>query len=151
VREAVVKVVSIVVSCRAPAEQGYTGHDLSPVLITPLGVRAGSSPTAARSTGLPPRRVRGRGSAARAVRRDLPLTAIPPQRILPRQAQHEPLNTGASRRTAGLRRPLVSYFLAASLRCQASSVAGVTGNTSDQRRRGTIRTTTRPSVRQVST
>ena len=27
----------------------------------------------------------------------------------------------------GLRRLLVSYFLAASLRCQASSVAGVTG------------------------
>ena len=27
----------------------------------------------------------------------------------------------------GLRRVLVSYFLAASLRCQASSVAGVTG------------------------
>ena len=29
----------------------------------------------------------------------------------------------------GLRPPLVSYFLAASLRCQASSVAGVTGKT----------------------
>jgi hypothetical protein len=39
----------------------------------------------------------------------------------------------------GLRRPLVSYFLAASLRCQARSVAGVTGNTSAQRRRDTIR------------
>ncbi len=39
----------------------------------------------------------------------------------------------------GLRRPLVSYFFAASLRCQASSVAGVTGNTSAQCRRGTIR------------
>jgi hypothetical protein len=36
----------------------------------------------------------------------------------------------------GLRRLLVSYFLAASLRCQASSVAGVTGKTSAQRRRG---------------
>jgi hypothetical protein len=39
----------------------------------------------------------------------------------------------------GLRRPLVSYFFAASLRCQARSVAGVTGNTSAQRRRDTIR------------
>jgi len=29
----------------------------------------------------------------------------------------------------GGRRVLVSYFLAASLRCQASSVAGVTGKT----------------------
>jgi len=36
----------------------------------------------------------------------------------------------------GWRRLLVSYFLAASLRCQASSVAGVTGKTSVQRRRG---------------
>ena len=33
----------------------------------------------------------------------------------------------------GLRRLLVSYFLAASLRCQASSVAGVTGKTPAQR------------------
>jgi hypothetical protein len=30
----------------------------------------------------------------------------------------------------------VSYFLAASLRCQARSVAGVTGKISAQRRRG---------------
>ena len=36
----------------------------------------------------------------------------------------------------GSRRLLVSYFRAASLRCQASSVAGVTGKTSAQRRRG---------------
>ena len=36
----------------------------------------------------------------------------------------------------GLRRLLVSYLLAASLRCQASSVAGVTGKTSVQRLRG---------------
>ena len=35
-----------------------------------------------------------------------------------------------------VRRLLVSYFSAASLRCQASSVAGVTGKTSLQRRRG---------------
>jgi len=36
----------------------------------------------------------------------------------------------------GLRRPLVSYLFAASLRCQASSVAGVTGKTPVQRLRG---------------
>ncbi len=36
----------------------------------------------------------------------------------------------------GLRRLLVSYFFAASLRCQASSVAGVTGKTSAQCLRG---------------
>jgi hypothetical protein len=36
----------------------------------------------------------------------------------------------------GLRRPLVLYFLAASLRCQARSVAGVTGKISLQRLRG---------------
>jgi hypothetical protein len=36
----------------------------------------------------------------------------------------------------GGRRLLVSYLLAASLRCQASSVAGVTGKTPAQRRRG---------------
>jgi hypothetical protein len=35
----------------------------------------------------------------------------------------------------GFRRLLVSYFFAASLRCQASSVAGVTGTTSAQRLR----------------
>ncbi len=39
----------------------------------------------------------------------------------------------------GLRRLLVSYFFAASLRCQASSVAGVTGKTSAQRLRGISR------------
>ena len=39
----------------------------------------------------------------------------------------------------GLRRLLVSYVFAASLRCQASSVAGVTGKTSAPRRRGTSR------------
>ena len=39
----------------------------------------------------------------------------------------------------GLRRLLVSYFPAASLRCQASSVAGVTGKTSAQRLRGMSR------------
>ncbi len=39
----------------------------------------------------------------------------------------------------GLRRVLVSYFVAASLRCQARSVAGVTGKTSAQRLRGMSR------------
>ena len=39
----------------------------------------------------------------------------------------------------GLRRLLVSYLLAASLRCQASSVAGVTGKISAQRLRGMSR------------
>ena len=39
----------------------------------------------------------------------------------------------------GLRLLLVSYLLAASLRCQARSVAGVTGKTSVQRRRGSSR------------
>ncbi len=39
----------------------------------------------------------------------------------------------------GLRRLLVSYLPAASLRCQASSVAGVTGKTSLQHPRGTSR------------
>ena len=36
----------------------------------------------------------------------------------------------------GGRRLLVSYLLAASLRCQASSVADVNGRTPGQRRRG---------------
>jgi hypothetical protein len=36
----------------------------------------------------------------------------------------------------------VSYFLAASRRCHASSVAGVTGKTSAQRRRGMNRVST---------
>lgn len=48
-----------------------------------------------------------------------------------------------------MRRPLVWYFLAASLRCQAGGVTGVTGNTLAQRRRDTIRATaanqTRPA------
>jgi hypothetical protein len=39
----------------------------------------------------------------------------------------------------GLRRLLVPYFLAVSLRCQARSVAGVTGKTSAQRLRGMSR------------
>jgi hypothetical protein len=46
---------------------------------------------------------------------------------------------GAAGGRPGLRRPLVSYFLPASLRCQASSVAGVTGKISVQRLRGRSR------------
>jgi hypothetical protein len=53
--------------------------------------------------------------------------AMAPQRILPRQAQYQSLDTRVAGGRPGLRRPLVSYFLAASLRCQARSVAGVTG------------------------
>ncbi len=44
----------------------------------------------------------------------------------------------------GLRRPLVSYLLPASLRCQASSVAGVIGKISVQRLRGRSRATGEP-------
>jgi hypothetical protein len=44
------------------------------------------------------------------------------------------LRTGGGR--PGLRRLLVSYFFAASLLCQASSVAGLTGKISVQRLRG---------------
>jgi len=47
----------------------------------------------------------------------------------------------------GLRRLLVSYFLAVSLRCQASSVAGVTGKTSAERRRGMNRVSTANQAR----
>jgi hypothetical protein len=47
--------------------------------------------------------------------------------------------SGVAEGRPGLRRLLVSYFLAASLQCQVRSVAGVTGNTSAQRRRDTIR------------
>ena len=51
-----------------------------------------------------------------------------------RMASRAMLRTVAGR--PGRRRLLVSYFLVASLRCQASSMAGVTGKTSAQRRRG---------------
>ncbi len=46
---------------------------------------------------------------------------------------------GAAGGRPGLRRLLVSYLFAASLRCHASSVAGVTGKASAQRLRGTSR------------
>jgi hypothetical protein len=66
-------------------------------------------------------------------------TAVSPQRILRRQADDKAGDARACRRRSGLRRLLVPYFPAASLRCQASSVAGVTGRTSAQRPRGTSR------------
>jgi len=49
----------------------------------------------------------------------------------------------------GLRRLVVPYFLAASLRCQASSVAGVTGKTSAQRLRGISRASAASQTRSV--
>jgi hypothetical protein len=57
----------------------------------------------------------------------------------PARRSTSPRVLGVAAGRPGLRRPLVSYFLAASLRCQARSVADVTGNTSAQRRRNTIR------------
>jgi len=67
----------------------------------------------------------------------------PPQRILPGQANDQAGDAQDRRRAAcgrpGLRRLLVSYLLAASLRCQARSVAGVTGKISVQRLRGRSR------------
>ena len=57
-----------------------------------------------------------------------------------RQAQHQPLDTrGCWRSGRGCAARWLSYFFTASLRCQVRSVAGVTGNTSAQRRRNTIR------------
>ena len=49
----------------------------------------------------------------------------------------------------GLRRLLVSYFFAASLRCQASNVGGVTGKISVQRLRGTSRASAANHTRSV--
>jgi hypothetical protein len=63
-------------------------------------------------------------------------TPVTPERVLVRQADGELGDAPDRRRRPGLRRLLVSYFRAASLRCQASSVAGVTGKTSAQRLRG---------------
>jgi hypothetical protein len=52
---------------------------------------------------------------------------VSPQRVLLRQADGEAGDAAACRRAAGLAALLVSYFPAASLRYQASSVTGVTG------------------------
>jgi hypothetical protein len=61
---------------------------------------------------------------------------VPPERVLfaRRTASRAMQRTVAGR--PGGRRLLVSYLLAASLRCQASSVAGVTGKTPAQRGHG---------------
>ena len=56
-----------------------------------------------------------------------------PSRAWPRCGRPRRAMPGTVGGRPGLRRLLVSYFLAASLRCQASSVAGVTGKTSAQR------------------
>jgi hypothetical protein len=61
---------------------------------------------------------------------------VSPERVLFCQADGEAGDAPEGRGRPGLRRLLVSYFLAASLRCQASSVAGVTGKIPAQRRRG---------------
>ena len=53
----------------------------------------------------------------------------------------------AVRGRPGLRRLLVSYLAAASLRCQASSVAGVTGKISVQRLRGRSRASAANHIR----
>ena len=50
----------------------------------------------------------------------------------------------------GLRRLLVSYLFAASLRCQASSVAGVTGKMSVQRLRGRSRASAANHIRSAA-
>jgi hypothetical protein len=65
--------------------------------------------------------------------------AVSPQRILPRQADDKACDARACRRASWPALLALPYFPAASQRCQASSVAGVTGKTSAQRLRGTSR------------
>jgi hypothetical protein len=65
--------------------------------------------------------------------------AVAPQRILFRQANDKAGVLRSAGGRPGSRRLLVSYLLPASLRCQASSVAGVTGKTPVQRPRGISR------------
>jgi hypothetical protein len=62
-----------------------------------------------------------------------------------RTARRATLRTVGGR--PGLRHLLVPYFFAASLRCQASSVAGVTGKTSLQRLRGMSRASAESQAR----
>src|SRR5438045_3133184 len=64
---------------------------------------------------------------------------ISPQRILLRQPDDDAGDAGTVGGRPGLRRLLVSYLPAASLRCQASSVAGVTGKIPVQQLRGMSR------------
>ncbi len=63
--------------------------------------------------------------------------AVSPERVLLRQAKDKASDARDNRQAAG-RLLLVSYLRAASLRCQARSVAGV-GKISVQRRRGSSR------------
>ena len=65
--------------------------------------------------------------------------AVSPQRILLRQADDQAGDTGDRRRAPWLAPPARVVLAVASLRCQASSVAGVTGKTSAQRLRGISR------------
>ena len=65
--------------------------------------------------------------------------AVSPQRILLRQPDDDGAMLGTVAGRPGLRRLPVSYLPGASLRCQASSVAGVTGKTPVQRSRGMSR------------
>ncbi len=65
--------------------------------------------------------------------------AVSPQRILLRQPDDKAGDAPGCRRATRRALPLVSYIFAASLRCQASNVAGVTGKTPLQRVRGISR------------
>jgi hypothetical protein len=62
--------------------------------------------------------------------------AVSPERVLLGRADGEPGDAGDRRRAAGPATPAGVIPPAASLRCQASSVAGVTGKTPARRRRG---------------
>jgi hypothetical protein len=73
--------------------------------------------------------------------------AVSPRRIFLRQADDKAAMPGTVGGRPGLRLFVMSYFLAASLRCQASSVAGVTGKTSAQRLRGTSRASAKSQAR----
>jgi hypothetical protein len=104
--------------------------------LPPGGPRGAAPDRCPRRAGSPRRWMAPQRCRASAARLD---PAMAPQRILPRQAQRQSPDTRVAGGRPGLRRPLVSYFFAASLRCQARSVAGVTGSTSGQRRRDRIR------------
>ena len=72
-----------------------------------------------------------------------------PQRVLSRQADGQPGDAPDRRRAAGPARLLV--FPAAGLRCQAGSVAGVTGKTSAQRRGWSLMSTSTTTTRACRT
>jgi hypothetical protein len=65
--------------------------------------------------------------------------AMAPQRILPRQAQHQPSDTRGGRRTAGPAPPARVVLSRGQAAVPGQERRGVTGNTSTQRRRDTIR------------